>query len=541
MISTALALLAGLLAGGGERGPRPSIVWITVEDMSPWLGCYGDTTVPTPAVDALAARGTRYTHAYSSAPVCAPARATLITGCAATRTGAMHMRTGNPSQAALAADPGAYEGIPSYEATPAPEVRCFPELLRAAGYWCTNAAKTDYQFQAPPTVWDASGGKAHWRDRPDPEQPFFAVFNIGVTHESGTFTDRRRPPRVADPATVPLPPYYPDTPVVREDIARTYDNIARMDRRVAELVAELEEAGRLDSTWVFFFGDHGVGLPRGKRCLYGSGTRVPLVVVAPGGEAAVSERLVSFEDLAPTVLSIAGLEPPAWMDGRAFDGPHEAAPRELVFLHADRMDACLDRTRGVTDGRHLFLRNDLTDRPRLYPVAYAEGIPMTAELRALAAAGELPEEAWQLSDATKPPRELYDSASDPHEVVNLAGREAWREVEARLSGALEAWIEETGDLGMLPEAEMVRTRLWPPDGRQPETEPPVLVTGEGAAPRLASATEGASIGYREPGRSRWRVWTPGSRLEPGRSYEAVAHRIGFRRSEVVTLEAPATR
>lgn len=541
MLPLLLALALGGPATDGAAPARPSILWITAEDLSPWLGCYGDTTVPTPAIDALAARGTRYTQAHSSAPVCAPARATLITGCAATRIGAMHMRTGTPSKAALEADPEAYAGIPSYEATPAPEVRCFPELLRAAGYHCTNASKTDYQFQAPPTVWDASRGGAHWRDRPDPDQPFFAVFNIGVTHESGTFLDRKRPQRVADPAAVPIPPYYPDTPVVREDLARTYDNIARMDRRVGQLVAELEEAGLSETTWIFFFGDHGVGLPRGKRCLYGSGTRVPLVVVAPGGEPTVSERLVSFEDLAPTVLSIAGIEPPAWMDGRAFAGPYEAAPRELVYLHADRMDACLDRTRGVFDGRHRLLRNDLPDRPRLYPVAYAEGVPTTGELRRLAAEGGLPEAAWQLASPTKPPLELYDTAADPHEVDNLAGRPELAEVEQRLLRALEEWTRATGDLGLLPEGEMVCTRLWPPDGEQPRTSAPQLARDPDGPSALRCETEGASIGYRLPGESAWRVWTTASRLEPGRAYEAVAHRIGFERSPVVTVEAPAGR
>ena len=180
-----LLLCASLLTAPVSQEPsnaRPNIVWISVEDMSPWLGCYGDDTIPTPNVDALAARGLRYTKAYANAPVCAPARATLITGCYATAIGAMHMRTGKPSTAALAANPGAYDGIPSYEATPPVDVRCFPELLRAEGYYCTNASKRDYQFNAPPTVWDASGGKAHWKNRPDPKQPFFAVFNLTMTH-----------------------------------------------------------------------------------------------------------------------------------------------------------------------------------------------------------------------------------------------------------------------------------------------------------------------------------------------------------------------
>ncbi|MDE0892853.1 MAG: sulfatase, partial [Planctomycetota bacterium] len=320
MISLLLCLPLFSASSSPSVDERPNIVWISVEDMSPWLGCYGDETVPTPNVDRLAARGTRYTKAYANAPVCAPARATLITGCYATAIGAMHMRTGKPSSAALASNPGAYDGIPSYEATPPADVRCFPELLREAGYYCTNASKRDYQFKEPVTVWDASGGKAHWKNRPDKEQPFFAVFNLTMTHESGAFKKNKRRPRVADPAKVSVPPYYPDTPIVREDIARTYDNIAAMDARVGKILGELEAAGHLEDTIIVFFSDHGVGLPRGKRYVYASGTHVPLIVCHPGAKASVTEQLVSFVDFAPTTLSLAGIEPPAWMMGHAFDG-----------------------------------------------------------------------------------------------------------------------------------------------------------------------------------------------------------------------------
>ena len=205
-LTTSVESLAGpTFQDEGPPNSRPNIVWISVEDMSPWLGCYGDYTAPTPHVDALAARGTRFTRAYANAPVCAPARATLITGCYATAIGAMHMRTGNPSNAALARNPEAYDGIPSYQAVPPPAVRCFPELLRRAGYWCTNNSKTDYQFKAPLTVWDQSGRKAHWKNRTDSDQPFFAVFNLTVTHESGTFPGTRRRPKVVDPLKVTVP------------------------------------------------------------------------------------------------------------------------------------------------------------------------------------------------------------------------------------------------------------------------------------------------------------------------------------------------
>jgi arylsulfatase A-like enzyme len=535
---------------------RPNIVWISVEDMSPWLGCYGDDTVPTPNVDRLAARGTRYTQAHANAPVCAPARATLITGCYATAIGAMHMRTGKPSSAALAADPQAYDGIPVYEATPPEEVRCFPELLRTAGYYCTNNSKRDYQFKAPPTVWDESGRKAHWKNRPDPAQPFFAVFNLTMTHESGTFAKTRQRPQVTDPAKVLVPPYYPDTPTVRGDIARTYDNIAAMDARVGQLVTELDEADLLESTVVFFFSDHGVGLPRGKRCVYDSGTHVPLIIRHPGAEPKVTNRLVSFVDFAPTVLSIAGIEPPEWMMGHAFDGTYEDLPQPFAFFHADRMDAVLDRTRAVTDGRHRYVRNYMTDRPRIYPVAYAESIPMTSALHTLRASGAATAAQWQIVGEHKPAEEFYETAFDPHEILNLLGEEHLEgplhpggigkqkqlgEIVSRLREALDAWIVETGDLGLFPEAEMVNARLWPPKGQQPQTAAPQLSLAEDGSTILACDTPGASIGWRRRGERIWRLAVLPLHLEPGGEYEAVAHRIGFGRSPVITFEVSIPR
>ena len=539
MISLLLCLPLFSASSPPSLEERPNIVWISVEDMSPWLGCYGDATIPTPNVDSLAARGTRYTKQYANAPVCAPARATLITGCYATAIGAMHMRTGKPSSAAIAANPGAYDGIPSYEATPPADVRCFPELLREAGYYCTNASKRDYQFKEPPTVWDASGGKAHWKNRPDPKQPFFAVFNLTMTHESGTFKSKKHHPKVTDPTQVNVPPYYPDTPIVRDDIARTYDNIAVMDARVGKLVSELEEAGLMESTILFFFSDHGVGLPRGKRCVYASGTHVPLIVCHPGADAAVTERLVSFVDFGPTVLSVAGIDTPAWMLGHAFDGAHEAPAQPFVFFHADRMDAETDRSRAVTDGRYRYIRNGMTDRPRLYPVAYAEGVATTGEIHKLRAEGTATEAQWQVVSLTKPEEELYETQADPHEIRNLMGTPGAVETASSLVEALDAWLERTGDLGLMPEGEMVKTRLWPPLGEQPKTSAPSLCylgTAEERMPYLVCDTLGASIGYRAKGDNVWEIATSNSNFEQKKEYEAVAHRIGYKRSEVISFQ-----
>jgi len=538
-VSALLILLAALTLGAsaplGATSPgvrqepprRPNVLWLTVEDMSPWLACYGDATVPTPNLDRLAAASVRYTNAFATSPVCAAARSSLITGMYATRIGTMHHRTGSQSGAALERDPQAYAGIPSYEGVPPDFVRCFPELLRAAGYYCTNNAKTDYQFRAPATVWDASSKKAHWRDRPE-GRPFFAVFNHEGTHESQAFPDATRRPSAVAPEDVPLPPFYPDTPAVRDAVARTYDNIAAMDAWVGQRLAELDEAGLADSTVVFFFSDHGVGLPRGKRSPYDLGTRVPLLVRHPDGTGAgsVEERVVSFVDLGPSVLSLAGIEPDARLDGIPFLGAHARPGRGLAFAHADRFDSVYDRARSVSDGRFRYVRNLAPELPHLLANAYRDKLPMMRDLYALRESGPERPEQWQVASRRRPSEELYDSRSDPWEVHDLAGDPGHAAELARLRSALDTWIEHTGDLGLvLPESRMVAEHLWP-DGIQPTTAAPTLRLEDGRV-TLASETPGASLGYRTEEDAPWTVYAGPFAAAGVQRFEVLSHRIGF--------------
>lgn len=507
---------------------RPNILWLSVEDMSPWLACYGDKTVPTPNLDKLCAQSLRYTHAFASSPVCAPARSSLITGMYATRIGSMQMRTGNPSKAAIQKDPDAYRDIPSYEAVPPEWVRCFPEHLRRAGYYCTNASKTDYQFRAPPTVWDQSNGKAHWRKR-KPGQPFFAVFNHGGTHESRAFPRSRPSPVVVQPADVPVPPLYPDTPAVREALSRTYNNIARMDAWVGEKLAELDEAGLADKTWVFFFSDHGVGLPRGKRSPYDLGTHVPLLVRAPDRARAgeTEGRLVSFIDFGPTVLSLCGVEPDKRLDGIPFLGRFAREGRGFVFTHADRFDSVYDRARSVRGPRFRYIRNYRTDIPHLIANAYRENLPLMKDLYAMRETGPRRETQWQCASTSRPKEELYDTQADPWEIRNLARSPKHRETLAKLRAKLDGWIAATGDLGLvLPEKKMVHAHLW--QGESKPSTGPVEQEIVGGKLVLRCATEGASIGYRSGNKGPWQIYTGPIDTTGMKAIQVRAHRIGFR-------------
>ena len=535
---TGLAIAALLLLSACTSEPqRPNILWITVEDMSPRLASYGDDTVSTPRLDRLADQGVRFTRAFGVYGVCAPNRHALILGMYPTSTGAMAMRTWKRTSALDQITDPELLSIPTYEATPPPEARCFPEYLRAVGYFCTNNSKTDYQFQDPVTAWDESGNEAHWRHRAGADVPFFSVFNFTVTHESGTF--EARSPAVTDPAAVTLPPYYPDTPIVRRDLARHYDNIVALDAMVGRVLDELEEDGLGESTIVFFFSDHGDGLPRMKRWVYDSGLHVPMFVRFPDGAGAGTANgdLVSFVDFAPTVLSLAGVSVPEHMQGQPFLGAHKAEPRKYIYAARDRMDPAPETIRAVRDARFKYVRNYRPDLPYFGFIPYRDRAGVMQEILRLTAEGALGPDQWQLWSQKKPLEELYDTEADPHEIHNLASDPGHFDKLAELRQAHLTWTEETGDLGHITEAELIR-RLWPPDGVQPTTADPVITSerGEGGhrLVRIHCDSPGASLVYRLTQDGRWHLYTGPFEAPPGATVWSQANRLGWNHSRIVS-------
>jgi N-sulfoglucosamine sulfohydrolase len=523
---------------------RPNIVWITCEDMSPHLGCYGDSLARTPALDKLAREGVRYTQAFSVSGVCAPSRSALITGMYPTTTGAMHMRTMTRTASIDQIRDPELLAIPTYEAVPSPEVKCFPEYLRMAGYYCTNNSKEDYQFRAPVTAWDESSNHAHWKNR-DPGQPFFAVFNIMVTHESQVWR-RAGDPQITDPASVTVPPYYPDTPLIRKDIARHYDNIALMDEMAEKILEELENSGLMDSTIVFFFSDHGDGLPRAKRWIYDSGIRVPLIVRYPDLRKAgkVTNRLVSFIDFGPTVLSLADIPVPSHLQGEPFAGSQERSPRRYIFAAKDRMDPAMDNQRAVRDQRFKYIRNYMPDRPYVQFLPYRDQMTLMQELFRCEKEDLLDPVQMLWFRKTKPDEELYDTWEDPYEINNLAEDPDYSEILTEMRDTHRKWKEETEDWGLIPETELIK-KIWPPEGIQPVTSSPEfkvedIVDSAHLSLELSSSTEGASIGYQVNGERTWQVYHTPLRISETDTVRTLAHRIGYKPSEVVqfTPEKP---
>lgn len=429
--------------------PRPNIVWLSCEDISPHIGCFGDAHAITPNIDQLATEGMRYTNVFTTAGVCAPCRSGIITGMYQTSLGTQHMRC---------------------TATLPDSIKPFPVYLRDAGYYCTNNSKQDYQFKTPKGTWDDSSGKAHWRNRPDKSQPFFSVFNFTGCHESGiaskskyeSVTKVLTPEQRQDAEKLELPPYYADTPVIREDWKRNYELITAMDHWAGDLIQQLKDDGLYEDTIVMFWSDHGVGLPRAKRWLYDSGTHIPLVVRVPDkffqphkvARGLYSDQLISSIDFGPTVLSLAGVEVPEYMQGKPFLGA-KVLPRDYVYGARDRMDERYDIIRMVRDKRYKYLRNYEPLKAYYQYINTAENGATMSELRRLHEAGKLPAAAELFFSATKPVEELYDCQTDPHEVNNLAADPQYADVLKRMREAHTQWVLETRDTGLIPEPILV--------------------------------------------------------------------------------------
>jgi len=511
----------------GQDQPRPNILWITSEDNGPHLGCYGDTFATTPNLDRLAGKGMIYLNAWSNAPVCAPARTTIITGMYPPSTGSEHMRSMIPMP----------EGMKMY-----------PQFLREAGYYCTNNNKEDYNLEKPGQVWDESSTRAHWRNR-KAGQPFFAVFNFLETHESQI---RKRPHQpVHDPAKVRVPAYHPDDPVVRQDWAQYYDQMTEMDGRAGQILAQLEQDGLEEETIVFYYGDHGPGMPRNKRWPFNCGLHVPLIVhipekfkrlapvdYRPGGR---SDRLVGFVDLAPTVLSLAGIKAPDYMQGRAFMGEFNTAAQPYLFGFRGRMDERYDMVRSVRDERYVYIRNFMPHKIYGQYLDYMFQTPTTRVWKELYDQGKL-NAAQRAFWEKKPPEELYDLETDPDEVQNLAGLPAYNQILARFRHAQHSLALRIRDVGFLPEAEMHRRA----EGRTPYAvgqDPAfpldrVILTAEMASSLMKGETPRLTILLADPDNAV-RYWAALGILMRGR--EAVLACQDRLRKAMRTDPAPSVR
>lgn len=441
-----------LVFGTTHAQDRPNVLWITAEDMSPTLGCYGDIDAISPNIDKLSEKSLVYTRAFATAPVCSPSRSCLINGLPATSQGTHNMRS-------------AYT-IPDY-------MKGFPAILRTSGYFTSNNVKTDYNSAQWKEIieasWDSQGDKAHWRDRAT-GQPFFSIFNLMTSHQSRSmvwpyekFEDEVQakvsPEKVHHPQKVHLPVYYPDTPVVRKTVARFYDCVTAMDAEVGAILSQLKEDGLEQDTIVFFYSDHGSGMPRHKRALLDSGMKVPLMVhfpekwkhLAPKVSVGKEGRLVNFADFGPTVLNLLGLEVPEYMEGQPFLGKNSVEEKDYVFGHRDRVDEVVDFARSVRSKKYLYIKNYMPYLGYNQRTAWPDLGEIRHEFYKLEGDESLNAAQKHFISSSRAVEELYDCENDPTNLINLATDPSYQSVLVEMREALKQKVLTTRDLGYLPE------------------------------------------------------------------------------------------
>lgn len=525
---------------------RPNILLLVAEDLSSRIGTFGDSIAQTPHIDALAKRGVRFTNAFTTAGVCAPSRAATIMGMHQISFGAQHMRTSRED----------------YLALPPVDAKALPELLRRLGYYTLTDGKLDYQFSGtmsggPFTMWDLQGRDVSIEDAPL-NKPFFAQINFPITHESGVFPPLGSWPNSVthfvmqvmrsilnwsapegtpvDAQEIKLEPYYPDTPTVRADIARHYQNISAMDSQVGQIVTYLEESGLAKNTIIIWTSDHGDGLPRAKRELYDSGLKVPMVMYWPErfrpkhmSPGATDSQLISFVDLAPTVLSLVGAEIPVAMQGQDFVSPLTPA-RKYVYASRDRIDEVPDRQRAIRSNRFKLIRSYQPEQIGGHALDFRDNIPMMREMQSLLEQDKL-NKAQRLWFEPPGAQRLFDIQNDPHELTNLANNAEYEPVLRELNAALDAWLARTGDWSEDDEQEMI-ARIQP-NGQQGITPIPTVRIGSSGV-TIQSRERHASLGYRL-NKGDWQLYTGPISVKSGDLVTAKAVRYGWTESETISV------
>lgn len=447
-----ITLLTLLCAFTATAADRPNILYIALEDITPMMGCYGDEYAKTPNFDQLAAEGIRYTNAHSVAPVCSVSRSSIVTGMYPSSIGTLHHRS-----------PG----------VPAPVfIKFVPNLMSEAGYYTTNQ-KGDFNIVGMQyDKWGNKGDEAPWRSRPDKDQPFFSKVDFGECHSSITkFSEediveerlnRLKPDDFHDPNKAPIPTYHPDEPIFRKAWSRYYDAVTQVDYRAGEVVAALKEDGLWDDTIIIVWADHGVGMPRGKHTVWEQGTHVPLIVrfpekyqhLAPAERGAVINDLVCLMDMAPSVLTLAGIDPPEYMQGRALLCQGDAEKREFVVAGRNRLDTRTQFVRAIRDKRYRYMRHFFPHRPYAPYETYLWEAPIYYRFQELALAGELRGPQAEYARRFKDIEQLYDSETDPEMVRNLADDPAYDDVLKQMRQRLRDWMLETRDLALIEERQL---------------------------------------------------------------------------------------
>jgi len=531
----------------GDTQEQYNIVFISIEDNSPYFSFYGDSTAKTPELDKLASESLIFDNAFATVGVCGPARSSIITGMYPVSIGTHNMRTGKDvftwgkrkyNGDTIFYDP---QGNPicHYSAVLPVHVKCFTNYMREAGYYCTNNPKTDYQFSAPLSAWDENSFKAHFKNRED-GQPFFSVFNFNVCHESKIWGKAKDSLRI-NKDNVMLHRYHPDNEIVRTDVARNYSNLEILDIQVGALLKELKKEGVYHNTIIFFYSDHGGPLPRGKRAIYDSGLKIPFMVKLPGmNKSSRTDQLISFVDIAPTVLSLAGIKPPAYMQGKAFLGKYSVEERDYIYGSADRFDEKYDMIRCIRDKEYLLVKNFTLNQSRYLDISYRKHMPMMREILRLRNENLLDSIQMKWFEPEKPEIEFYNVGLDPDQINDVSHLP---ENESRIKtmlAELENWQKRVEDKGFIPEGELINS-FWP-KLKQPQTKIPEY-TVVSKKYQLECATQGSDIVYRidsSPNKTKeldyWKLYSKPIKKQEGDYLHFRATRIGYIDSKEVIVK-----
>lgn len=510
----------------GNLKNMPNILCITCEDISPRIGCFGDSVAITPNLDTFSQKAVRCTNMFTTVGVSAPSRSALITGMYPTAIGSNYMRNNSGNLP---------NGLEKYEVVPDAGIKCFTEYLRAAGYYCTNNSKTDYQFTSPLTAWDENGKDAHWRNRPQ-GMPFFSVFNLEITHESQIWERHSMPLRL-DVDDIIVPKYLPDDPIIRYDMAVMYSNIAIMDCQFQHLLDQLKEDGLEDNTIIIWYSDNGGPLPREKRSIYDSGMKVPFMISFPDGYQAgcIDENLYMFPDIPATILSLAGIRPPDYMQGRAFYGKYKNyVPRKYVYGARNRMDKQINKQGVVRSLEYRYVKNYTPEVSNFRPVKYRMSMPMMNRIIELLNRDSLNEAQMRWFVSPVADEEFYVLSEDPYEVRNQIGNPKYKKIIEQMRKEHIRWVNEECPRWNQTELEN-REFMWP-KGKQPVVPKPQIDIDKGWA-KLSSTLPGVSFAYKINGRGydseHWFLYCSPIELKKGDMIEVIGCRAGMINSEKV--------
>lgn len=494
---------------------KTNILWLVCEDQSLFFSSYYDSIAKTPNLDELASNGIVYENFFAVSPVCSPSRSSIATGMYPTTIGTQHMRAYKKNKGSI----NNKTNLPIYSAVPKRKVQFFSENLRKMGYYCSNNSKEDYNMEMSPLAWDESNKNAHWRNRNE-NQSFFSIFNFNITHESRIWNNYKK--HSSDEINkVILPPFFPNNKTIKNDFVTNYKNIEKLDEQVGEIINQLKEDGLYENTVIFFFSDHGGPFPRYKRSIYDTGLKCPLIIKWTKERNELrNDQMISFIDLAPTILELTKSEINHEMEGVSFYNQNN---RDHIFAATDRFDEYSDKRRCVRNKEFKLIINCDTNSSIMKPVSYRNNMKT---MRVLDSINDLKKNTISMENwykKTKPKYELYDIVNDPYELNNLYTNKDYDSVFYELKKKLDNWIDKS-DYGNITENQILK-EMWP-NGEKPKLKDPSIIKKDNGI-NIISNNKNSSVGWRNNKTENWKIYSTDEIINPENSFDIIVFKPGY--------------